>query len=151
MAFDSAGPLRAIAALLAALTDENGAPLLQAVWIGVPSSLSNAVGAWVALSTQQVKRVASGVLQREAAYYVALTYQVTTNQQTAELAIAATIDAFLRALYADLTLGGLATQDLVIDLSLTKVPLYQKIAEMEYRVFPITLGLVQRDSYNVTP
>jgi hypothetical protein len=151
MSLDSAGPLTTLASLLSGLVDDQEIPLIRSVTIGVPTAIGTDVGAYVALGAQSVKRVASGVIQREASYYVGICYQVQASISAPELAVGAIVDALIRAIYADLTLGGQVTQDVLLDLSLSREPRYQLVVGQEFRVYPVVLTLIQRDSYNVTP
>ena len=150
MAIDSVSPLTAIQALLVGLRDGGGNPILKAVDIGVPTTIGNTVGAYVALAGQRVKIKTQGSIIREADYYVGLCYQVVGAPSGAELALAAALDAFIKAVYADLTLGGL-TGRLDLNLAVASTPIYQTIAAQEYRTMPAILTLVQYDTYNVTP
>lgn len=150
MALDSVSPLAAIQALLLGLVDGANQPLLKSVVIGVPTAIGNNVAAYVALSPQAVAPVASGVIQRESSYFIGIYYQMAASISEPELALAAVVDAFIKAVYADLTLGGLAMK-LVLDLSLSKDPKYALVVGQEYRTFPAQITLTQRDSYNVTP
>jgi len=150
MALDSAGPVEAIQDLLEGLNDGAGHALLQNVDLGVPTVIGHAVGAYVALAGQRVVIKAQGVIQRSSDYYVGLCYQVVGAQSGAELALAVALDAFIRAVYLDLTLGGLVLR-IDLNLAVAGTPIYQNIANQEYRTFPIVVTLTQQDTYKVNP
>jgi hypothetical protein len=132
--FDSAGPLLYLFTLLQQLQGPTGT-LLQSVEIGAPSNLQDRVSAFVALGEQNVKDFTMTIMARDSAYYVGFGYRVDPNQAQAELTLAAILDAFLTAIYSDRTLGGTVNSDTLVDLSLTKTPQYQKVAQQEYRIY----------------
>ncbi len=132
--FDSVGPLLYLVTLLTQLSGPTGT-LLQSVEIGAPANLQDQISAYVALGEQQVKDFSLRVMSRDAAYYIAFGYRVGASQTPAELSLATILDAFVTAIFADRTLGGTVAGDTLVDLSLTKTPTYQKVAQQEYRTY----------------
>jgi hypothetical protein len=138
MAFDSTSPLTALAALLTGLSG------VQAVHTGVPESLGARVSAYVTLAAQRVQdKAASGLLQREADYFVGIGYRVAGAEATAEADLAALLDAFIAAVYADRTLSG-TVASAGLDLTLANSPQYQAVAGVEFRVYPVIVHTTQR-------
>jgi hypothetical protein len=71
-------------------------------------------------------------------------------ETTAETTLMDLVDAFLTALYADLTLAGTA-RSLEADSQAADEPEYQLRAGKEYREYPVVVTVVQQDSYAVNP
>jgi hypothetical protein len=142
--FDSAGVLSALAAMLGGLDG------MQQVYIGAPESLSKRVSAYVAVggNTQPISDRITGVLSDERAWFVGFGYRVADAERDAELALAAFVDAFARAFYANRTLGGLIQSNPRLDFSLTRDPRYEVRAGQEFRVLPVLVIGTQRETYD---
>jgi hypothetical protein len=121
---------------------------MGAVQIGAPSAISTAVGAWVSLGSQQTQRVAQGVMERETRLLVMLVYRLDKNSSTAEVALMGVVDAFLEAIFADLTRGG-TVEATSVDTSAADEPTYQLWAGMEYREYPLIVSVIQRTAFTV--
>lgn len=139
MAFDLAGPLNRIVAILTGLTG------MQAVSVGVPESLGTRVSAYVTLGGLRVADKATQLLQREQRYYVAFAYRVAGAEATAEADLMAMVDAFIAAIYADRTLAGTA-RGVTVDAGLADQPEYRTLAGQEFRVYPIVVGCTQQSN-----
>lgn len=144
MSFDTGGVLSFLAAQIATVTG------IQSVSMGAPASIGNQVIAYVALGAQSVVEKATGLLQREADYYVGLAYAVQDAPASAETTIAAVVDALIALVYADKTLGGRVT-NATLDLTLVRAPLYQDVLGQEYRVYPVIVRTTQQDAFVVNP
>ncbi len=144
MAFDTLGPLLAIRNLLTGLIDPStDAPAIQNVVLGPPTSIPARITAYVSLGNQDIPMRTSRILARDCSYYIGLVYRVDQDQQRAEQGLATIFDLFLRAIYNDRTLGGLANDVAIQDLPLTKEPRYTKVAGEEYRLGAIDLRVRQ--------
>lgn len=141
MSLNASAPITAIAAMLTATAG------VQAVYTGVPESMSHRLSAFVAMAGQRIRDKATGLLEREARYTVGLGYRVKGAEAAAELALAAAADAFTLAFYADRDLGGS-----VLSASLgetgSDAPLYYDIGGEEYRVFPMLIITTQHQTYD---
>lgn len=123
---------------------------MGAVQVGVPESTGPRVSAYVTMASQPSVRKATGLVRREARFFVLFAYRVDKNETTAETTLMDLVDAFLAALYADLKLGG-ACNSLEIDTGLADTPDYQMRAGKEYREYPIILTASQDTTYTVAP
>jgi hypothetical protein len=118
--------------------------------IGAPESVGPKVLSYVTMGGQRPLRKATGIMQREQRFMVMFAYRVDGAEATAETTLMGLVDAFLGALYADLTLSGTALA-LDIDTSAADEPEYQLRAGKEYREYPVIVTAVQQDSYEVNP
>jgi len=116
------------------------------VQIGVPESTNYRVSAYVTMASQPNVRKATGLVRREARFFVNFCYRVDKAETTAETTLMGLVDAFLTALYADLKLGG-ACNSLEIDTGLADTPDYQLRADKEFREYPIILTAAQDAPY----
>jgi len=144
LSFTTSAPLTALATMLGSVTG------IQDVRTGVPESLSNRVSAYVTVSGQRIIDKASGLLQREADYFIEIGYRVQGAEATAETTVAAALDDFVADFYAARKNGtGLfleATTQVKsgsLDLSLASSPEYRILAGQEYRLQPIVVTVVQ--------
>lgn len=144
MAFDSAAVAGALVDVLEGLSG------MGAVQIGAPESVGTRVSAYVTMGGQEVLRKATGVIQRQGRFYCMLVYRVDGAEATAETTLMGLVDAFLQALFADLTLAG-TVQALEVTSAAADEPEYQLRAGKEYREYPVIVTVVQRDSYEVNP
>lgn len=134
-------------ALVAVLSGLSG---IGAVQIGVPESTSPRVSAYVTMGSQPNERKATGLVRRNARYFVLFAYRVDKAETKAETTLMGLVDAFLAALYADLTLGG-ACKSIEIDTGLADTPDYQLRADKEYREYPVIVTAAQDANYNTNP
>lgn len=74
---------------------------------GVPESFPSRVSAYVAVGVPNVERESfGGEIRMDAFYYVGLGYAIEGAEETAEDDLADTLDAFVRAIEADPSVGG---------------------------------------------
>lgn len=144
MAFDSASVANALKDVLEGLSG------MGSVQIGAPESVAPKVSAWVTMGSFQTVRTATGVVQRTQRFFCMLAYRVDGAEATAETTLMGLVDAFLGALHADLTLGGVV-KSLDANSLAADEPDYQLRAGKEYREYPIAVTVTQRDSYIVNP
>lgn len=140
MALNTLAVATALQAKLVALSG------VGAVQIGVPESTDKRVSAYITIGSQPNVRKATGLVRREARYFVNFCYRVDKAETTAETTLMGLVDAFLTALYADLKLGG-ACNSLEIDTGLADTPDYQMRAGKEYREYPIIVTAAQDAPY----
>ena len=144
MAYNSGAVATALVTVLESLSGMGN------VQIGAPESLSTRVSAYVTLGSQTTTRKANGIKQRETRFFVMLAYRVDGAEATAETILMGLADAFMNALDADLTLGGVMV-DLTADSQAADEPEYQSRSGKEFREYPIMVTVTQRDSYAVNP
>lgn len=148
MAFDLTSPLNHILGMVAAL------PGLSEEQIGAPMSWSKRLNGYVTIGHQPSGiKTAGGTVWRDAHYFVDLGYdcnQTATGVTSAELGLATAIDAFLKAIYADLTLGG-TVHATTVETGLADEPEYRVRSGTEFREYPILLICRQYDVYRSTP
>lgn len=123
---------------------------MGAVQIGAPESVGPRVSAYVTLGSQTIGRKVTGIVQRESRFFCMLAYRVDGAEAMAETTLMSLVDAFLNALYADLTLGG-TVASLEANSQAADEPDYQLRAGKEYREYPVVVEVTQRDGYNVNP
>lgn len=138
--FNTPALLDAIVAVVQGLSGMQGT-----VSTGVPESLPTRVSAFVTVGDLTPRRKATQLLQREARFRVTLGYRVRGAEATAERDLAALVDRFTTALYADPTLGGVATRA-DLDLAAADSPEYAPIAGQEYRLYPMTVMAAQQQT-----
>lgn len=135
--FDSAPPLAAVVTLV------TGLPGMQSVFLGVPESLPTRVGAYVTLGNQTIiDRATGGLLQREMRIRVVLGYRVAAQEQGAEQAVAAALDALQAAVYSDRKNNGPLSQLLAsvrLEMTLAENAEYEGIAGQEFRRLPLVI------------
>ena len=144
MAFNSGGVASALVTLLEGLSG------MGDVQIGAPESMSTRVSAYVTLGSQQGTRKTTGTTQRETRFFVMLAYRVDGAESTAETTLMSLADAFMVAIDADKTLGGVVV-DAVANSQAADEPDYQLRAGKEFREYPIMVIVTQRGTYEVTP
>jgi hypothetical protein len=144
MAFDTAGVANRLVAILAGISGVGTAQL------GIPERTSLRCSAYVAAASQTPQRHTMGTVRRKARYFVLLVYRPDGDEATAESTLMGIIDAFLVAIYADLTLAG-TCKDVEIDMGLADSPEYQMRAGKEFREYPIIITATQDGSYTTNP
>jgi hypothetical protein len=128
-----------------------GLPGIQMVFKGAPASIGNKVAAYVGLGPQILTlRTAGGSVRREASYFVGFAYRVEGAPDAAEATVCTLLDAFLRVIYADLTLGG-TVKAAELDLALSRQPQYHLLASQEFRVYPLLVTCMQDDTFVAVP
>lgn len=137
MAFDTAGPLTRLKAILDDIAD------VGETYKGIPESVGKKVTASVSVAGQRLEFDAFAIVQRQAGYFVEFAYRVQGNEGAAEDTLAGFVDAFLAAFYADTTLGG-TCDDAELDFSLQDDPTYRPTAGQEFRTFPFLVWAQQR-------
>lgn len=144
MAYNSGAVVSALVALLQGLSGMGN------VQIGTPESVGTRVSAFVTLGSQTATRKATGITQRETRFFCMLAYRVEGAEATAETTLMTLADAFMNAIDADKTLGGVV-HDATADSQAADEPDYQLRAGKEFREYPIVVTVIQRDAYAVNP
>jgi hypothetical protein len=118
--------------------------------MGTPENLARRAAGYVSLgSAQTVDRAAGGLIERTVECHLVLGYRVKGAEGTAELDVAAAVDAFTVAFYAsDRRLDGAGTSA-ELDFGLIGGAEYEKIAGQEYRLYPIVVRVKQRQTMGV--
>ncbi len=147
MAFNTAAVTNELVSILSGLT---GLTTSGAVKIGAPESVGPRLSAYVTIGSQSSNLKTTGSTYRDARYFVNLAYRVDGAEATAETTLMGVVDAFLAALYADLTLNGICAK-VEIDTGLADTPDYQLRAGKEYREYPIIVTARQYGSFTVNP
>lgn len=149
MALDSVAILEQLQTTLqAVITAEAG--LANAVTIGVPESPPAKIFGYVTLGSQSTERAATGIFERTTRIMVMLGYRVNGAEATAERDLSAVVDAFVTAIYADLSLGG-AVQSATVDSSAADDPDYQLRVGQEYREYPMIVSVLERGAFAPNP
>lgn len=144
MSFNSQAVANALVSVLQGLSG------MGAAQIGAPESVGPRVSSYVTMGSQQTRRKTTGTTLREARFFCMLVYRVDQAETTAETTLMNLVDAFLAALHADLTLGGVVT-GLEASSAAADEPDYQLRAGKEYREYPISVTVTQTGSYEVNP
>lgn len=106
---------------------------------GVPESFPAAISAYVAVGLPTVERwAAGGMVHVKNLYFVGFGYAIGGAEETAEDNLADTIDAFIRAVEADPSVGGVFKQILWVAQG-QAVPEYQPVVGQEHRVVQFVL------------
>lgn len=141
MTFNTPAALNAIVNLV------SGLPSLQGLALkGAPANLDYKVTAFVACGGQAPKDKAAGLRQRAMNFWVMFAYRTGGDVATAENTIAALLDEFETALYADRTLGGVV-ESVEADFSSADSPDYRTVAGHEYREYPVIVTVKQSRNY----
>lgn len=143
MALDLIPPFDKMVALLTAL------PGMQAVYEGVPNTLAKGVNAYIAATAQNPKDVASsGLIENEATFFVGLSYAIRDSAEgTAERQLMVALTALIKALIiARRTKLDGTCDTLSWDFSLANDPAYQVSAAREFRIFPVLVRIIQRET-----
>ena len=128
-------------------------------WVqyGAPLSTSKRVGAYITMGSQQSSPKFTGNTVRDARYFVNFCYRLDGAESSAETTLMDLVDAFLQALYDDLTLKDPATgvptcQGAIgIDTGLADEPHYWERAGKEFREYPIVITARQYSTFNTSP
>ncbi len=144
MAFNSTNVANQLNTILTALSGMGTAQ------IGAPESVGPRVMSYVTMGGLTTGRTVTGVVQRESRFFCMFAYRVDGAEATAETTLMGLVDAFLAALHADLTLAG-TVRSLEANSANADEPEYQLRAGKEYREYPVTVTVTQRDSYTVNP
>lgn len=123
---------------------------LTSAQLGVPESIGPKVTGYVTAGGQATLKKATGTVARDARYTCTLAYRIDGAEAAVEGALMDLVDAFLVALHADLTLGGVCL-GAEVDLTLADAPEYILRAGKEFREFPIIVTLRQNGAYTVNP
>jgi hypothetical protein len=119
---------------------------VSSVQLGVPESWNTTLCAYIGLGSQVVVRKATKVTGRDARYFVCFGYRVDGAETTAEQALMDLVDAFLAALYADLTLAG-TCEGMEVDTGLADAPEYKIYTGKEFREYPIIVTCRQYGTF----
>jgi hypothetical protein len=144
MSFNTLAPAQRLLAILGGLSGLHGAQ------IGAPEKVDSRVTAYISMGSQQPTRKAQGLVQRQGRYFVMFAYRVDGNEGAAETTLMGLVDAFLMALYADLTLAG-TCKSIEIDIGLADEPYYRLTNGQEYREYPVVIAATQQANYTVNP
>lgn len=143
MGFDAPAALNAVKAFSEGATGFT-------ISMGTPENLARRAAGYVTLGPAQPGDVAAGgLIERRVECHLVLGYRVKGAEATAELDIAAAVDAFTVAFYAsDRSLGG-AGESAELDFGLVGSAEYEQIAGQEFRLYPIVVRVKQRQSMAV--
>ena len=144
MSYNSGAVASALVTLMSGLAG------MGSVQIGAPESMPTTVSGYVTLGSQQAVRKTTGTTQRETRFFCMLAYRVDGAEATAETTLMGLADAFMVALDADKTLGGVV-HDAVANSQAADEPDYQLRAGKEFREYPIMVVVTQRSTYEVNP
>jgi len=134
--------------LQAVITAEQG--IADAVTIGVPETPPAKLFGYVTLGSQSTERAATALFERTTRIMVMLGYRVNGAEATAERDLAELVDAFVAAIYTDLSLGG-AVLSATVDSSAADDPDYQLRVGQEYREYPMIVSVLERGAFDPTP
>lgn len=144
MSVNNAAVAARIAAILANIDG------MGAVNIGAPTAVPVTVSSYVTLGSQTTQRVAQGVFEQVARFWVMFLYRVDGNETTAENALMGMVDGFVAAVMADLSLAG-TVDTATVDSSAADAPDYQLRAGKEYREYPVVVTVTQRGAFAPNP
>lgn len=123
----------------------------QRVSEGTPETPEYQIELTVGLGAVRVTpKATGGLIQVEAEVFVTLYYRVEGAETATETALATLVEAIIRAVMADRTLGGLA-QSVAPDTGLAGQPEYADWAGSEYRRYPLVILAKQSESINPYP
>jgi hypothetical protein len=140
VAYDFEAPFNRVKAIVAAISG------MQAVHEGVPESLSHARGAYLTFSEAERMPKVTGMEQVEQRYTVVFAPRVRQAEGTAERWIMQSVAALADEVNDDRKLGG-AAHDAWLDRALAGTAEYQQFAGVEYRLYPVQVVTVLRDTY----
>lgn len=140
MAFNTAAPLNQLITILTAISG------IRQVYKGAPENFAKNVVAYVAAGQQDIRRHTTGTTRRRASYFVGLAYRVSDAEADAEGILCDSLDAFIAAVMADLTLNG-TCKETVLDFTLASAPEYEVRAGREFRVYPLLVHCTQDGTY----
>ncbi len=120
------------------------------VQLGVPKTSGPRVSAYVVAGSQTIVRKTTGTTARDARYNATLVYRVDGAETTAETTLMDLLDAFINALEADSTVGGVC-KSIEIDTSLADAPEYYIRSGKEYREYPVLVTMRQYGTFNPNP
>jgi heme A synthase len=144
MSFNTTAVANALVSVLQGLSG------MGTVQIGTPESVGPRVMSYVTLGSQATTRKVIGVVTRDTRFFCMFAYRLDGAEAAAETTLMSLVDAFMAALFADLTLGGTVTS-LEANSQAADEPDYQLRAGKEYREYPVMVTVTQRDSYEVNP
>ena len=142
MSYNTKAPAQKLLTIIQGLSGMGSAQL------GVPESWGTKVCAYIGMGSQPTVKKATQVIGRDARYFVSFGYRLDGAEATAEEAMMDLVDAFLAALYADMTLGD-TCKSIEVDTGLADAPEYQLRAGKEYREYPIIITCRQYGTYAV--
>lgn len=123
---------------------------MGSVQLGVPVTVGPSVSAYVTAAGQPMGRKTSGTTFRDMRFNCTLAYRVDNAEATAETTLMDLLDAFVDAVNADLTIGGVC-KSADVDLTLADTPQYFIRAGKEFREYPILVTLRQYGAYTPSP
>lgn len=136
--FNAEAVLQALETLAGGLTD------VQDAGIGVPKAFALQVSTYVTLAGPDIAdEAAGGCLLFTVRALVGFAYRVGDNARAAELALSRYVVDFIRAFYADRTLGGLIENGR-LDLTVNNLPEYRDWSGREVRHFFVIVEGQQR-------
>lgn len=128
----------------------NGLSGMGSAQIGAPESVGPRVSAYVTLGSQTTGAKTTGIKQRETRFLVVMAYRVDGAESTAETTLMGLVDAFMKAIHDDKTLGG-TVFNADVDSQAADEPDYQLRAGKEFREYPLIVSVIQRATYEVNP
>lgn len=139
MALQTRAGLNALIALVQALPSVQGS-----VNKGVPESFPSAVSAYVAVGLPNVERESfDGQIRVDCLFYVGFGYAIEGAEETAEDELADTLDALIRAIEADPSVGGVFAE---LNYGPAAPAEYATVVGQEFRHIRFALEGQQRES-----
>lgn len=120
------------------------------VTMGVPESIGPRLSAYVVSASRVITKKATGITASDPRFNCVLAYRADGDVAAAEYQLIGVLDAFIDALNADLTLGGVC-YGVEIDLTLSDTPQYFIRAGKEFREYPVLVTLRQYGAFNPRP
>jgi hypothetical protein len=119
-----------------------------AVGYGPPMTLDQRITAWVSVGSQPTTPKTTGIMARDSRLFVLFEIRIDGDQAAAELLLMPLIDAFMAAIYVDLTLAG-TCRGVELDTGLSESPEYQVRAGKAVRQYPVIVTVRQYAPHNV--
>lgn len=139
MALQSKAGLSALIAVVQALPSMQGT-----VNRGVPESFPSSVSGYVAVGVPNVEREGfGGEIRVDSIFYVGFGYAIDGAEETAEDQLADTLDAFIRAIEKDPSVGGVFAN---LDYGPARPSDYAVVVGQEFRHIVFTLECQQREN-----
>lgn len=120
-------------------------PLMQGtVNRGVPENFESRISGYVAVGVPNIEREGfGGEIRVDATYYVGLGYAIEGAEQTAEDELADTLDAFIRKIEADPSVGGVFVE---VNYGPPGPGEYLPVVGQEFRLVRIAIQGQQREN-----
>jgi hypothetical protein len=143
VSYSTSAAFEAVCAIVAAL------PGPVELHRGAPESLATRTAAYVSVGGSVVRpKLIGRVDERESRIRVVFSVRVGADETAAEATLAGLVDALAVGLGTDPSLGGTVSR-IIFDAALADPPEYAVLAGPEYRIFPCSVTVFQRQAYAV--